>query len=69
MTPPPSRDAPLVLTLKACAALLGISSRTLLRMVDRNEFPRPLRIGAQLRFERTALERYLDARRHDAARR
>ncbi len=55
-----SEGHPLTLSANELASLLGISERTVWRMVTANDCPIPiLRFGKRVRFSRLALEEYL----------
>src|SRR5262249_59643205 len=52
----PPADAPALLTARQCAALLSISPRHWLRLVDAGRAPAPLRLGAAVRWPRRSVE-------------
>lgn len=47
-----------LLTLPDAARLLAISTRTLWRLINRREFPRPLKIGSASRVAREDVQGY-----------
>lgn len=47
-----------LLTLPDAARLLAISTRTLWRLINRREFPRPLKIGSASRVAREDVHAY-----------
>lgn len=64
-TPDPFRSLRL-LTLGAAADLLAISKRTLQRLINAGEFPRPVKVGATSRIRIEDLERYIERLRRKA---
>lgn len=65
-TPPEANgDEPLLeplLTISQVARLLGVTTRTVYRMLSDNEI-RPNRVGHRLRFEPAEIRRYITASR------
>lgn len=55
----PRRPAALTVTFADAAALLGVSSMTLERMVARGDFPRPFRAGALRKYQRATIDRWI----------
>lgn len=55
---PPSVDR--LLTLGEAAARLSVSTRTLYRLIQDGQFPKPVRVGAGSRFFESDLILYLD---------
>jgi prophage regulatory protein len=50
-----------LLTAREVAARLSISIRTVYRMLDRGQFPRPIRLGRRgVRWKTTDVQRYLE---------
>ena len=58
--PQPAVNAEL-LDVQAVAALLGCSSRHVYRLADAGKMPKPLKLGALVRWRRTELISWLDA--------
>lgn len=58
---PAQGSLPTLLTIHEVADLLRCSTRTLYRLIDRGEVPRPLRFGALLRWPQTQIETWLAA--------
>lgn len=53
-----------LITLQQAAQMLGVSTRTLEREIQRGHFPRPLKIGRFMRrVERAAVIRYIESLR------
>lgn len=50
-----------LMTRKDVSEMLGISTRTLARLMDNDGLPY-FKVGGQYRFDRAAVERWLDAR-------
>jgi excisionase family DNA binding protein len=59
---PPELAAAVLLDVRAVAALLGCSTRHVYRLADASRMPAPVRIGALVRWRRTDIESWLDAR-------
>jgi len=51
-----SEEERLTFTLQEVAAMLGLSARTIRRLVDARKFPAPLRICGKLLFRRSDVE-------------
>lgn len=49
----------LLWSIAETAEALGMSPRTVTRLVDAGKFPRPIRVGKLLRFSREAVETWL----------
>jgi excisionase family DNA binding protein len=50
-----------LLTAREVAARLSISRRTIYRMMERKQFPQPVRLGTRhVRWKTTDVQRYLD---------
>jgi excisionase family DNA binding protein len=49
-----------LITYKEAAHILGISSRTLYRLVDLGKTPRPVKLGTCTRFLRAEIEGYIE---------
>jgi excisionase family DNA binding protein len=64
---PPTPET-LTIPLAGVAAMLGISMRTLERMIAIGDFPRPIRVGKQRMYRRSSVERWLEAAEAEAAR-
>ena len=59
--PQPAVDA-VLLDVRAVAALLGgCSTRHVIRLADANRMPRPLKVGALLRWRRTEVMNWIDS--------
>ncbi|HOI54289.1 MAG TPA: helix-turn-helix domain-containing protein [Phycisphaerae bacterium] len=52
-------NLPTLMTIHEVADLLRCSTRTIHRLIDRGEIPRPLRFGTLLRWPRTQIEGWL----------
>jgi excisionase family DNA binding protein len=52
-------DEPLLLDVKAVAALLGCSSRNVYRLADAGKMPRPLKVGTLVRWRRADIETWI----------
>jgi excisionase family DNA binding protein len=57
--PPPEMAAPVLLDVRAVAALLNCSSRHVYRLADAGRMPPPVRIGASVRWRRSDLDFWL----------
>lgn len=64
----PAAPETLTVTLAGVASMLGVSARTLERMIALGEFPRPFRVGKQRMYRRSTVERWIDERENEAAR-
>lgn len=51
---------PVLLTVKEVAEMLGLSERTVYRLADAGNMPRPVKLGAAVRWRRNELERWID---------
>jgi len=49
-----------LLDVRAVAAMLDCSSRHVYRLADAGRLPRPVKLGALIRWHRAELERWLD---------
>jgi len=56
----PTAAAPQLLDVEAVAALLGCSPRHVYRLSDSGRMPAPLRLGALVRWNRAAVESWID---------
>ena len=54
------RTPTLLIDGKACAAMLGISHRTLLRLVERGEAPVPVKLGRLTRWRAADVNAYVN---------
>ncbi len=52
-------DSPTMLTVEEVAADLQISQKTIYRLVDRGEFPKPVKIGGKNRVLRDDYQSYI----------
>jgi len=52
---------PALLDVQAAASLLACSSRHIYRMADAGRMPRPLRLGALVRWRRADIDAWLEA--------
>lgn len=50
-------------SLDAAAELLGVSKRTLQRLIAAGEFPKPIKVGAASRLLLDDVRQYIDAQR------
>jgi excisionase family DNA binding protein len=57
----PDQVAPMLLDVRAVAALLDCSSRHVYRQSDAGRLPAPVRVGALVRWRRTDLDAWLAA--------
>lgn len=55
----PAADAPALLDVDAVAAMCGCSARHVYRLADGGQMPRPVRLGALVRWPRTAIETWI----------
>lgn len=53
--------SPELLTVDAVAALLSVSTRTVRRMADSGQMPRPVRLASLIRWRRDDVEQWLAA--------
>jgi predicted DNA-binding transcriptional regulator AlpA len=60
---PPGEQGPLLLAVDSVASLLGISSRSVWRLVSAEEFPPPIRIGGLSRWRKKDVHDWIDGRR------
>ena len=51
---------PVLLTVKEVAEMLGLSERTVYRLADVNKMPRPVKIGAAVRWRRNELDTWIE---------
>jgi excisionase family DNA binding protein len=58
-TVPPDLTAPVLLDVRAVAALLGCSARHVYRLADAGQMPPPLHLGALVRFRRADIDGWL----------
>ena len=49
-----------LLSLAEVARLLGVCSRTVRRLIQKQEFPKPVKIGACLRFYENEIRGYIE---------
>lgn len=64
----PAAPETLTVTLAGVASMLGVSARTLERMIAIGDFPRPIRVGKQRMYRRASVERWLAEAENEAAR-
>ncbi|PAY19090.1 hypothetical protein CKO51_13255 [Rhodopirellula sp. SM50] len=50
-----------LLSARSIAARLEVSQRTIQRMADRSEMPKPMKVGRLIRWDATAIERWIAA--------
>lgn len=55
--------SPVMLDVKGCAAMLGISVRSWQRLVEHGEAPKPVKIGKSSRWRRADVEAFVASRR------
>ncbi len=55
----PDRDLAALLDVRAVAQLLGCSGRHVYRMSDAGQMPRPLKLGALVRWRRQEIEEWV----------
>jgi excisionase family DNA binding protein len=55
----PATQAAVLLDVGAVAEILGCSVRHVYRLADRGAMPRPLKVGALVRWPRLAIERWI----------
>ena len=53
-------SAPLLLSIREVATALGCSVRHVRRLIDSGRMPRPLKLGALLRWRRAAIEQWIE---------
>ena len=58
---PPKQAAPVLLDVRAVAALLDCSPRHVYRLADAGRMPAPVRVGALVRWRRTDIDSWLAA--------
>lgn len=56
---PDSPPSPALLNASDLATLLNCSPKTIYRLNDRGALPRPIRLGAMLRWSRPVIERWI----------
>ena len=49
-----------LLTVKEVAEMLGLSERTVYRLADSGTMPRPVKLGAAVRWRRSELEEWIE---------
>jgi len=54
-------DGPALLTVHEVAGLLHCSARTVYRLADGGRMPRPVRLGALVRWHRATINEWIDA--------
>lgn len=60
-TPPADMpDGPALLTVHEVAGLLHCSARTVYRLADSGRMPRPVRLGALVRWHRATINEWID---------
>lgn len=64
----PAAPETLTVTLAGVASMLGVSARTLERMIALGEFPRPIRVGKQRMYRRSSVEKWLTEAEAEAER-
>ncbi len=52
-------EAPTMLTVHEVARMLNCSARTVYRLVDAGKMPRPVKLGALVRWPKTAIEQWI----------
>lgn len=60
---PRGPKAPRLISIAKAAHRLGLSRRTIYRMVDRGELPLPVKVGSSTRFFEEDLDHFLDGLR------
>lgn len=50
---------PALLSVQAVAALLGVSTRHVYRLSDSGKIPRPVKLGATVRWNRAAIDEWI----------
>ncbi len=53
-------STPVLLTVKEVAEMLGLSERTVYRLADVGNMPRPVKIGAAVRWRRNELDQWIE---------
>lgn len=56
-----ARELPAMLTVDQVAALLGCSARHVYRLADMGRMPRPVKLGALVRWPRAVIESWIAA--------
>jgi predicted DNA-binding transcriptional regulator AlpA len=64
----PAAPETLTIPLAGVASMLGVSARTLERMIALGDFPKPIRVGKQRMYRRSSVERWLTEAEADAER-
>ncbi len=59
---------PKLLSAYSVAESLGVSAKTIRRMVLRGEFPKPIKIGGQLRWHPNDVAPWIESRRKNRSR-
>jgi excisionase family DNA binding protein len=57
--PVPDSEAPALLDVEAVAALLSISTKSVRRLADAGKMPRPVKLGALIRWRRSELDAWI----------
>ena len=52
---------PLTLGVNQVAQLLGLSKRTIYRLLDAGKIPKPIQLGGAVRWRRTDIELFIEA--------
>jgi len=61
-TPSPAAEqAPALLSVRALAHMLDVSTRGVWRLLDAGRMPQPLKIGRSVRWRREAIQEWIDA--------
>lgn len=50
-----------LLDVGAVAEMLGVSARHVYRLADAGKMPRPVKLGAAVRFDREVIERWIES--------
>jgi excisionase family DNA binding protein len=58
---PVDRTRAALLDVDALAAMVGVSTRTVRRLVDAGKFPQPVRLGGCVRWSRVVVEAWIAA--------
>ena len=53
-------NTPVLLNVKEVAEMLGLSERTVYRLADMGNMPRPVKIGAAVRWRRNELDQWIE---------
>jgi excisionase family DNA binding protein len=57
----------LLLKVDQVALMLGLSERTVWRLVETGEIPRPIKLGRSVRWSRSTIERFVTQRAEEVA--